>query len=499
MATGPTLDELLGEAGGARGPRLVAKSKIRLGGVDPLGLRQINFGLMDEVLPDLNNVAQHVRPYILMAWAWRRVRRIIGASAKSGATDEEMRDFVDRMEAIYAWSQFLVNRRSALPGGLALRPLIQADKYRFSGAAWDELRDMRRYSTGLISPLNYGPSLRTLGWLIPVEGAAGIFQPPDGLDPALDAFESRFASELGHDAFNRFGSVTVAAADVRRWGKLWNMAAPRKPEKKAAFERLGGALADPRRRAGVALIRAAWRDLDDEGATVDAIRARMADLAGAWEKEKSPAAAADWRAAQVRQAFRLALEGLFYWTIVTLRQNGPMRSVALVDTFLAGLEKSLPSTSAEWMLDGANKDNPTEHVDALYAGLRRHADLPVAVTEAIRHALREPPTARNFERRDRLPLGRAQEEARMWAALSPHAFMVKLIEVWVIAQHTYWCVVRGLADARRDGKTILRMRIVMEENGWTLTPETSGAKPPEATPDRLETAVSLLWECDRLN
>lgn len=118
---------------------------------------------------------------------------------------------------------------------------------------------------------------------------------------------------------------------------------------------------------------------------------------------------------------------------------------------------------------------------------------------AIRHALREPPTARNFERRDRLPLSRAQEEAKMWAALSPHRFMVKLIEVWVIAQHTYWCVVRGLADARNDGKTILRMRIVMEENGWTLTPDTSGANPPEATPDRLDTAVSLLWECDRLN
>jgi hypothetical protein len=499
MATAPTLDELLAEAGGARGPRLVAKSKVRLGGIDPLGLRQINFGLMDEVLPDLNNVAQHVRPYILMAWAWRRVRRIIEASPKSGATDEQMRDFVDRIEAIFAWSQFLMNRRAALPGGLALRPLLEVDSYRFSGAAWNELRDMRRYSTGLISPLNYGPSLRTLGWLIPVGGAAGVFQPPDSLDTALDAFEARFASELGHDAFNRFGPVTVAAADVRRWGKLWNMEAPRKPEKKAAFERLGGALADPRRQAGVRLIRAAWRDLDDEEATNDAIRARMADVADAWEKETAPTAAADWRAAQVRQAFRLALEGLFYWTIVALRENGPMRSAALVDIFLASLDETLPSTAAEWMLDGANSDNPTEHVDALDAGLRRRPGLPAAIADAIRHALREPPTARDFERRDRLPLARAQEEARMWAALSPQGFMVKLIEVWIIAQHTYWCVARGLADARSGGKTILRMRIVMEENGWTLTPETSGANPPEATPDRLDTAVSLLWECDRLN
>lgn len=499
MTTLPTREDLLADAVGARGPRLVAKSKIRLGGVDPLGLRQINFGLMDQVLPNLNNVAQHVRPYILMAWGWRRVRRIIEDSSKSGATDEQMRDFVDRIEAIFAWSQFLVNRKAALPGGQALRPLLEVDRYRFGGSAWEDLRDMRRYSTGLISPLNYGPSLRTLGWLIPVDGAAGVFQPPDALNPALEAFEARFAAELGHDAFNRFGSVTVAKADARRWGKLWDMEAPRKQEKNAAFERLGGGLADPRRQAGVALIRAAWRDLDDDEATNDAIRARMADFANAWDKETPPVAASDWRAAQVRQTFRLALEALFFWTIQALRQHGPMKSALLVNGFLAGFDDALPASAAGWMLDGANDDNPTTHISALYAALRNRMELPVAIAAAIRHALREVPTARDFERRDRLPLARAQEEARMWGALSPHAFMVKLIEVWIIAQHTYWCVARGLADARNGGKTILRMRIVMEEIGWTLTPETSGINPPEATPDRLDTAVSLLAECNRLN
>jgi hypothetical protein len=499
MAKAPTLEELLADASAAKAARLVERSRIRLGGVDPLGLRQINFGLMDEVLPDLNNVARHIRPYILMAWAWRRVRRIIEAGARSGATDEQMRDFVDRIEAIYAWSQFLVTQNADLPGKLALRPLIEKARYRFGGEAWEELRDMRRYSTGLISPLNYGPSLRTLGWLIPVDGATGVFQPPDALDPALDAFESGFAEELDHEAFSRFGPVTVAREDVERWGGLWSLGAPRRKEKTAAYTRLGGDLADARRQRGVALIRAAWRDLGDEEASVADVRARMADVADDWESETPPAAAADWRAMQVRQAFRLALESLFFWTIATLRQNGTMRSAALAQTFLDAIEDPLPTTAGAWMLDGVNDDNPAEHVNALYEGLRRPSELPAAIVAAIRHALREPATTRDFERRDRLPLARAKEEAEQWAGLTPHAFLVRLIEVWVIAQHTYWCVARGLADARSGGKTILRMRIVMEEGGWTLTPETSGANPPEATPDRLDTAVSLLWECDRLN
>lgn len=499
MATGPSLEEMLADAYGARGPRLVDASRIRLGGVDPLGLRQINFGLMDEVLPDLNNVAQHIRPYILMAWAWRRVRRIIEASPRAGASDEQMRDFADRIEAIYAWSQFLVNPKADLPGGQALRPLLDKERYRFGGTAWEELRDMRRYSTGLISPLNYGPSLKTLGWLIPVDGASGVFQPPDALDATLDAFEARFAGELGHDAFNRFGVVTVARTDAARWGKLWDLSAPRKKEKAAAYERLGGGLADKRRQAGVALVVAAWRDLNDDEATTDDIRERMADVPRKWDSEAPPTAAGDWRAVQVRQAFRLALESLFFWTIGALGQSGPMHSAVLARRFLGALDTSFPATAAAWLLDGGNDDNPTVHIHALYEGLRHRANLPKAITAALRHALREPATARDFERRDRLPLARAKEEARGWAHLSPHAFLIRLIEVWIIAQHTYWCVARGLADARNGSKTILRMRIVMEETGWALTPGTKSATPPEATPDRLDTAISLLWESDRLN
>ncbi|ETI64932.1 hypothetical protein C100_04710, partial [Sphingobium sp. C100] len=238
MLTMTDLNELLDTARSAGEARAVDRSKINFGGVDPLGLRQINFGLMDRVLPDLNNVASHIRPYTLMAWAWRRVRHVLERGKRQSAKPEEMRDFVDRIEAIYAWSQFLIDPRADIPGAQAMRPMLDAKQYRFGGEEWEARRNMRRYSTGFISPLNYGPSLRTMGWLIPVEGAAGIFQPDASLDPVLDAFERGFGAELGHEAFNRFGNVVVRRADAERWGKLWTMDKPRAAEAKAMFTRL---------------------------------------------------------------------------------------------------------------------------------------------------------------------------------------------------------------------------------------------------------------------
>lgn len=67
-----TLAELLENAAMRDEPCHSRELDISPGGVDPLGLRQINFQLMDLVLPGLNNVARHITPYTLIAWAWRR-------------------------------------------------------------------------------------------------------------------------------------------------------------------------------------------------------------------------------------------------------------------------------------------------------------------------------------------------------------------------------------------------------------------------------------------
>ena len=40
-----------------------------------------------------------------------------------------------------------------------------------------------------------------------------------------------------------------------------------------------------------------------------------------------------------------------------------------------------------------------------------------------------------------------------------------VLDSWVFGQHVYWAVGRGLADARARGRTILRLKVTLEEPG----------------------------------
>jgi len=92
-----------------------------------------------------------------------------------------------------------------------------------------------------------------------------------------------------------------------------------------------------------------------------------------------------------------------------------------------------------------------------------------------------------------LPLFRARREAEAWGKAPTKNFVRHVLETWVLAQHVYWSVGRGLADARARGKTILRLKVILEEGGWTLAPGVSRVR-PLPTRDRLETALTLAAE-----
>jgi hypothetical protein len=90
---------------------------------------------MDQVFPGLNNVARHVRPYVVVTWAWRRARQLAEALGVDRVKVDDLRDFVDRIEVIYAWSQFLRNPDADLPGRRVFGPLLQSNQYIFGGPA----------------------------------------------------------------------------------------------------------------------------------------------------------------------------------------------------------------------------------------------------------------------------------------------------------------------------------------------------------------------------
>ena len=488
-----TLTELVQDAAGRDEPGFNDPNGPAPGGVDPLGLRQINFQLMDQVFPGLNNVARHIRPFVVVTWAWRRAAQLAISAGLSPAPTDLLRDFVDRIEVVYAWSQFLINPSADLPGRDVLAPILQSGTYTFEGAEWGKRRDTRRYSTAFSAPINYGPALRALGWLEPAEDGSGAYRASAAAGPAIDALEERISVYLEHSVFSSFGPVTLMEAEVRAWSEAWRLDDPSDAERAVAAEFLAGP-ANPKRMAGVALACAASAAAGVSEAT--AVRRAMC---GPPSNFVPPAEMAEtmatWRKVQVRQVFRLALEALFAWSVDRLGIS-PSPSVALVNAFLYAPGVPPAPSTREWLTDVRGNLGPAEHLDALEHALqpRDRSEVPVRVLGALAFCLAEAPAAaESFEAAERLPLSMAARQAEGFLDEPPAVFLRHVFEAWLFGQHTYWSIGRGLADAHAQGKTLLRLRVVMDEGGWTLTP--GAASPtPLATADRLETILALAGE-----
>lgn len=497
----PSLAKLTADAASAKGPGFPPATVPKLGGVDPLGLRQINFDLMDQVFPGLNNVARHIRPFVLVAWAWRRANQLAKAQKAAKIPVDDLVDFVDRIEVIYVWSQFLKDPDADLPGRQVLGNLLQAKQWTFGGAAWLQRRKVRRYSTALTAPINYGPALKMLGWVSTHAQYSEILIPTAAAAPALDAFEAKISDRLAHPAFSKFGSVPVTAKEVRAWAGAWALEGVTKAEATAMRGMLFGAGAPQCRQVGgelmlAAAVRAKSTGVDEVRSTMAGPPSKFVPAAGLQHIWKA------WRRVQVRQLFRLSLEALFHWTLLNL-ETKPKGTDALVDAFIKQVRlRRKVADAREWLnaaLDSAS--GPTELMEKIEKALEAPgaADLAPQIVAGFALCLAEPPQEdEHFERPDRLPLFRARREAIARENGPVRDFVRHVFESWVLAQHVYWSVGRGLADARAQGKTLLRLRIMLDEGGWTLAPGASDSNVPLPTRDRLETMLSLAGECGLL-
>ena len=494
-----TLAELAAAAAAAQEPGFATPGRTKFGGVDPLGLRQINFDLMDEVLPGLNNVARHIRPFVVVTWAWRRAFQQAQALGKATIRQGDLQDFVDRIEVLYALSQFLRDESTDLPGSQYLAPWFKDAQLKFGGTKWQHRRKERRYSTALSAPINYGPGLKMLGWAMPHPEYPSLMIPNPAAAPALDALETQIAGALGHEVFNEFGSVTVATDDARQWGDLWALDEVTNVEAKVMVELLIGSAAPVSRRRGGELMLAAAHHLG----TTAAGRVRAA-MTGPPSEFQPPDQLLDvrykWRLIQVRQLFRLSLEAFFFWTMREL--DGPKRPIdSLVNEFLDRVPRPLGSVNAGAWIQSLTSpsDGPTELMKRIEQALDDPGagDLPHSIARGLAFSLTDE-TPDLKQKPERLPLWRAQEEATARSLSPDRDFVRHVLESWVLAQHTYWSVGRGLADARARGRILLRLRVILDEGGWTLTPSSRVGVPPRPTPDRLQTALSVARECGLL-
>jgi hypothetical protein len=444
-------------------------------------------------------VARHVRPFVVVTWAWRRAHKLAKAlGVPEVSLRDQLLDFVDRVDVIYAWSQFLIDPKAELPGEQVLANLLKAPEWTFGGPAWVQRRKARRLSTALSAPINYGPALKMLGWLHPSTEYQGLMIPSDAATPALDAFEARMAGFLDHDAFSKFGTVVVTRDETKAWAPHWALDNVSDAEARVMRELLLGAPGPGGRREGAALILAAVAHVNSVGETL--LRQAMEGAPSEFEPPPNLVPVRDaWRRVQMRQLFRLSLEAFLHWMVIKL-EGRTLGSDALVAAFMEEAPTDA-TTTEEWLAENMPEDaGPTALMARLSEAMKAQdtAKTAKSICAGIAFSLSEDPGPdARAERADRLPVYRARHEAATRAQASPAEFIRHVLESWVLAQHAYWSVGRGLADARAGGKTLLRLRVILDEGGWTLTPVKRG-RPPGPTPDRLSTMMSLMTECGLL-
>jgi len=489
-----TVQEIIDDSALANGPRVSELVRIRPGGVDPLGLRQINFNLMDQLLPQLNNVARHIRPLTVMAWAWRCAWRAAEAIGLEEVPVSTLREMVDRIEVIFVWSQLLIHESVDLPGSAYLKARLDSS-YTFAGERWMQMQKERRYSTALSAAVNYGPSLFNLCF-----ARRGVQRDEVRVHSlavaALDSLDSLLGKHRNHSAFTKFGAVTVTQAELKLWGGLWDIEKITDAECEHIAATLGGKDAPLKRQHGIQLVKTAIKRTAERSDS--AVRTAMCDYSAAQGDAQLLESVAVWRGIQVRQLFRLTLEALLYWATVEVSDR-PSSVEQMALRFLEGTPHK--STVATWLTPPADPDavdivGPIVELEKLLRGRVNADSLPGAIYRGLCTVL-ACNAIDGSERQDRLPLARAQNEAKFFHDKPPAQFMEYVLSAWAIGQHVYWSVGRGIGDARRGADRILRLKIVPDEAGVRIVPGANNSA-PRTTPDRLSTAITLLLEAGEL-
>jgi hypothetical protein len=315
-------------------------------------------------------------------------------------------------------------------------------------------------------------------------------------DAALDSIDGLLGDQRQHSAFTKFGEVTVTQADLKLWGGLWDIEKITSAECEHIASTLGGKEAPLKRQHGIQLLKAAIERIGVHSDT--AVRSAMCDCGRALDDPQILESTIVWRGIQARQLFRITLEALLYWATVEVSDR-PATVERMASRFL---EDTPSETKVEaWLALPADSDavdiiGPILELEKLLQGKVNADSLPSAIYQGLRAALACKAIDSN-ERQDRLPLARAQTEAKSFADKSPAQFMEYILSAWAIGQHVYWSVGRGIGDARRGQDRILRLKIVPDEAGLRIVPGANNSA-PRTTPDRLSTAITLLQEAGEL-
>ncbi|MDL2399460.1 hypothetical protein [Rhizobium mayense] len=513
------IDQIFEETPGCR---VVDELRTDGSGVDPVGLRQLNLDLMDDALPGINNVTQHVRPYTFMAWAVWKATQIASAVGIDDA--QVIADLVDRYEALYAWSHLIAGK--PFRGAASLKRAISAraagEPFLFSGSAWEEYR---KNGTSFMAPTEYGPSIKSIRYISADSGSVASEAMPAVLD-----FDIAVRGALPEHLF-AVEPPAVMDGDIAAFAEKLPVDQPSQVEMdvfRKLFYEIGAEATVPgakRRKATIDLVRGLL--LRDGASSPGSIRRQFArhEIPSIDGSDAGQVGVSGMLLCllQARQLQRLATEAMLLWLerllsedrVGSMFQPKPSKviiaraheaasadkayaSAETIGDFLLAVE--IEGEQAGWPRASADDGNDVVSLlAALVEAQRRDVTLipalaarSFAVVRAVANAFegKTPPDglADALEGRpDRLPMGLMARRLEAVADRPIQSIWKEVVESWVIGQHVHWSAVRG-----GDGKK--RLRIGLEGDGW-LRVRISPSGVFEPTGDRLQTMLSLGVSC----
>ena len=504
-------------------PFFISPYKEDSGGVDFLGLRQVNLHLIDLFLPGINNVTFYVRPYALMSWIAWAFREMIG---DRDVTRSEFIAFREKVEILFNWSHQLNDSGAGMAGNGQVAPHQGEGDISLEFSQWK--RNVSWYDA-----VNYGPSAKIdngLGFIRQVKsGVFAVTKSGEKLALALNASLSKspaYAILFNLDYTATTGSIAGTFYDV------WRIDKPSKSESRIFCNSLYDeeAIDQPspigRRSTSIKLILSALRAIN-KACTSDELRRFIARSSYPFSSEvKSEDSLAEahalWRVLQVRQSHRLAFETIFGWAEVQILEFGRAHSIEIVEKLLNLIKKKYPDIELnDWIEDQLTAINISkgEAPTLLIAGTENIAidifqkmheiseevddrDLSVIMaietlllcSEITKEFMADPLT--KIHARDG---GSSRISLEYWMkfvegnkSLPFQSFISKVIENFILSQHF------GVAAARySDGKQ--RLRLSIEEGGIvSMLNNTTEALIPSVTRDRLDTILSLMHDAGLL-
>lgn len=498
------------------------------GGVDFLGIRTVNFALMDEFMPSINNVTTSIRPYSVMtwiAWAFRDEKR---RKSEREAKLSEFVEFREKIEVLFGWSHQIRHAGGGLVGNAQRLPEGK-DEVPLSFSAWN--RKVSWLDAG-----NYGPSLKTqngLGFIVQVRPSIfAVTEPGERLAKALDeslrdcdhyselrSLDKNIGSvELAESLYPHWMTTSPSNSEAEAFRKVFYV-----PEKSGENSRVG------RRSAALSLI--LWAlNKQEAPVTVAELRRYMTFYSVGFSSdpqafESMSRAQGLWRVLQLRQAQRLAAETLFGWIEIEILGRSRNLSSRIVDDLVALVREhgNTQDLSKHWVsreieLLAEKKEGIESYVDAaksraaldlfVHMNLINSAleeDRDIAAVAALQLLIYCAELTLEFEQNEHCNRylgvgGRPRISLLTWKEfvfggrdLPAKTFLLDMIENYFLSQHF------GVAAARYT-EGIQRLRVTIEEGGLvSMLRSTNKALYPTVTPDRLRSALALMADCGMIS